>query len=351
MSATTISGWRDAERKKTAAAFLASVIVHLVIILLLGIMIALRPHTIELPVEEAPVELTIVEPPPMEKPKPSYIETSESQRTDQAPANPAFESDKNTAAASIQPATGDMPVPSQDGRESPTLEFENKDYTPGREARPSAPAAPSQPQQAVQPAPQSTPQPTPVATPQPTPAATPQPTPVPDSTPRLTSQLALLEPPKPVSTPRPQTQQAQPAVQQQPPQTASRPGYQPQTRITRIQGNISNRGRRSSVDAVSTPLGRYKKMLSDAIGSRWYYYVNDQMGLLTMGTVELRFIVTKDGKAKKVQVVRNSSNESFASCSVRAVVEAEIPPIPAELIPMLDNGQIEIEYSFTILSN
>ena len=92
-------------------------------------------------------------------------------------------------------------------------------------------------------------------------------------------------------------------------------------------------------------------MLSDAIGSRWYFYVNEQMGLLTMGTVDLRFIVTASGKAQKVQVVRNSSNESFAACSVRAVVEAEIPPIPAELVPMLENGRIEIDYSFTILSN
>ena len=32
-------------------------------------------------------------------------------------------------------------------------------------------------------------------------------------------------------------------------------------------------------------------------------------------------------------------------------MEAEIPPIPKELVPMLESGRIEIEYSFTILSN
>jgi outer membrane biosynthesis protein TonB len=120
--------------------------------------------------------------------------------------------------------------------------------------------------------------------------------------------------------------------------------------VTRIRGNISNRGR-SSVAANATPLGRYKKMLSDAIGSRWYYYVNDQLGLLSVGTVEIKFIVRADGRAEAVRVVRNSSNESFASCSVRAIMEAEIPPIPEELVRTLEGGRIEIDYSFTILSN
>jgi hypothetical protein len=32
-------------------------------------------------------------------------------------------------------------------------------------------------------------------------------------------------------------------------------------------------------------------------------------------------------------------------------MDAEIPPIPKELLPMLENSRIEIEYSFTILSN
>ena len=327
MSASALWDWRNGEQRKTAAAFLTSLLFHLLIILLVALFFALRPAPTPPVLEEVPVELTLIDP-PSAKPntKPSYIETNETQRSDAPPENMVFESDKDTRAAAMQPAAGDAPVPTQDGMEIPALEFENKEYTPGKEARPSAPAVQAQP------------------------ASTPAPPAEPASTPRQTTQLALLEPPKPANTPRPQTEQPKPAVQQQPPQAAKPPGYQPQTRITRIRGNISNRGR-SAVDATATPLGRYKKMLSDAIGSRWYFYVNEQMGLLTMGTVDLRFIVTANGKAQKVQVVRNSSNESFAACSVRAVVEAEIPPIPAELVPMLENGRIEIDYSFTILSN
>jgi outer membrane biosynthesis protein TonB len=167
----------------------------------------------------------------------------------------------------------------------------------------------------------------------------------------------LLEPPKPQDQPKPtppkptQTPQDQrPPTPPSPPQPPSAPGYQPQTRITRIQGNISNRGR-SSVAANATPLGRYKKMLSDAIGSRWYYYVNRDMSLLTGGTLQLSFIVTAEGKVEKIKVVSNTSNETFAACSVSAIMDAELPVIPKDLIPMLEGNRIQIDYSFTILSN
>ena len=59
------------------------------------------------------------------------------------------------------------------------------------------------------------------------------------------------------------------------------------------------------------------------------------MALLNVGTVEVRFVVRENGKVERVQVLRNSSNESFAACTVRAIMEAEIPPIPKELVPML----------------
>ena len=102
---------------------------------------------------------------------------------------------------------------------------------------------------------------------------------------------------------------------------------------------------------LATPLGRYKKQVSDAIGSRWYYHVNSQMGLLNIGTVDIRFQVLPNGKVKAPRVLSNSSNESFASVSLAAVIQAEIPPIPPELVGLLENGRLEIDYSFTILGN
>ena len=326
MSTMTLTTWREERRRKTVGALIASVVIHFLIILLVTLALAFRPPVFVPQADEAPVELTIVAPESRPNQKPSYVETSESQQADKPPEDAPFESDKDTRAASPLSATGDAPVPSQNGTENPALSFENKDYMAGPQARPST---------AVEPRQETAPEPKA------------EPKAVPKFTPRPGTQLALLEPPKPQTTPRPQSAKA---VQQQQTQVPQPPGYQPQTRITRIRGNISNRGR-SAVSATATPLGRYKKMLSDAIGSRWYYYVSDQMGLLNVGTVEVRFVVRESGKVERMQVLRNSSNESFAACTVRAIMEAEIPPIPKELVPMLESSRIEIEYSFTILSN
>ena len=329
MSTLALNTWREEHRRKAVAAVIVSVVVHFLIILLVTLALAFRPPVFVPQADETPVELTIVAAPESQpKQKPSYVETSDSQGAEKPPEDAPFESDKDTQAASPLPATGDAPVPTQDGNQRVALSFENKEYTAGPQARPSTPAV--QPPQETAPEPKA------------------EPEAEPKFTPKSITQLALLEPPKPQSTPRPQSKAVQ--QQKQQPQVPQPPGYQPQTRITRIRGNISNRGR-SAVSATATPLGRYKKMLSDAIGSRWYYYVNDQMGLLNVGTVEVRFVVRDSGKVERVQVLRNSSNESFASCSVRAIMEAEIPPIPKDLVPMLESGRIEIEYSFTILSN
>jgi TonB family protein len=334
MSSAIFTVWREEDRRKALAALAASILLHLFIIGSVGFVLAVRRPIFVPPPEESPVELTLVAAPDTTpKQRPSYVQTSESQRADQPPEESVFESDKDTHAASPLPAAGDAPVPTQDGRDQPGLSLENREYTAGPVPRESSPA--------VQPLQERTPEPKPEEKPEES---------MPKMTPKQSTQLALLEPPKPKTAPRPKAAKAVRQEQRQQAQTPQPPGYQPQTRITRIRGNISNKGR-AAVSATATPLGRYKKMLSDAIGSRWYFYVTEQLGLLNVGTVEVRFLVRENGKVERVQVLRNSSNESFAACTVRAIMEADIPPIPKELVPMLEGSRIEIEYSFTILSN
>lgn len=333
MSATELTD----SRRETVVAALASVLLHLLFIICIAFAMTVPAWQFPLtpPKKDAPIELTIL---PMEAPKPvepSYVNTT-SDNTQASPKNAPFESDHNTRAASESAPTGNAPMPSVDGHESPALELENRNYTEGKQNAPSPvqrqAQAPEQQQPPEQPAPRAAES-----------ASAPE-------TPLPSSQLALREAP-----PRPKTQEQQqhppqknPAVPQ--PKPAPAPGFQPETRITRIKGNISNRGK-ASFEAAATPLGRYKKMVSDAIGSRWYYYVNSQIGLLNIGTVTVRFTVSADGKVGNVKVVSNTSNESFASVSISSIIEAEIPPIPEDVAKLLDNGRLEIDYSFTILSN
>jgi len=323
---------RTQERRENLAALVASALLHLLLILaaawfLLRAADSTLPPSPAAALDEEPVQLTILPPAPAPTPKPRFLSTPKQENLERTPSKDApFESDNDSLAASESAPTGAEPIPSQEGREEPDIQFQDQQYTAGKTDQPAAPAV-----EQTQPA-------TPAEAP-----AEPQPTP------RPAEELALLESPKPTPPPKP-TPEKKPA-----PERTARPAspgaYQPETRITRLRGNISNTRSRASVEARSTPLGRYKKQVADAIGSRWYYHVNSQMGLLNIGTVEVRFQVLPDGSVKAPRVLTNSSNESFASVSLAAVIQAEIPPIPPELVALLENGRLEIDYSFTILGN
>ena len=55
-------------------------------------------------------------PPDEQKQERQYLRTNDDQKTDQKPVDSMFESDKDTAAASEQPAKGDTPIPTQEGK-------------------------------------------------------------------------------------------------------------------------------------------------------------------------------------------------------------------------------------------
>lgn len=305
----------DDSRLETLAALALSVFLHLLLILGIAIALFLPTPAVPPPAEEdVPIEMTLVAPPKLAPPQ--FVRTTVQQDVPEPPKETRFESDNNTRAASEASPSGNEALPSTEGGETVGMELENRNYTDGHVATPPADAA-----RQTEVAPPAVAAPTPMM------------------------QLALrqTQPPAVPEAREVPTQQSQP-------QKAAASQFQPETRVTRLRGNISNRGR-ASLEASATPLGRYKKMLSDAIGSRWYYYVNDQIGLLDIGTVDIRFLVAADGKARNVRVLSNSSNESFASVSINAILEAEIPPIPEEVAKLLDKGRLEVDYSFTILGN
>ena len=433
------------DRKKIILAIVGSLVLHLIIILGSSKVIALWPDVSspQLKEDQSPPQLTMLDTPPPDEQKQErqYLRTNEDQKTDQKPVDSMFESDKDTAAASEQPAKGDTPIPTQEGKEAPDIGFKNERFSladqgqafstdPGQQAA----AAPQteQKQEEIKPvesptpvptpaatpevAPedkQSTPAPTPVSTPAPTPevaqpdrqpkpmpaptpapapAPTPQvapadkePTPTPAPTPEVApsdEQFAMLRPtptPTPAPTPEatPSDEQPRPtpvptpeevvpsdeelAMLRQAPtprptpsrqaqrnpqrQSAPQTAYRQEQRITRMQGNINSRGR-SSIAALGTPQGRFEKAVQDAIGSRWYYYVRERSDLINIGTVQIKFYVRPDGKVEDVKVLRNSSNETLASTSLQSIIEANIPPMPDELSPLLSGDRMEFTMSF-----
>ena len=314
---------RNTWRWDTAAALLASLLLHLFFLLAVAFVILKGAGIREekSTVLEEPPQLTILPMPPAAKAPPRFVSTPPQEKLVTQPnKNAAFESDNDSIAASEAPPTGQEIMPSLEGREDQSLDLRDQRYAAGQKPAQTAPAA----QAAEQSAPEAKASPTP----------------------RMETDLALLEVPKPSPKPTP-AQKAKTAAR---PSQSSESGFQPETRVTRLRGNVSNRGK-ASLEANATPLGRYKKQVSDAIGSRWYYYVNSQMGLLNIGTVDIRFTVTPEGKIKSPQVLSNSSNESFASVSLASVVQAEIPPMPQEVAKLIENGRLEIDFSFTIIGH
>jgi len=113
-----------------------------------------------------------------------------------------------------------------------------------------------------------------------------------------------------------------------------------------MQGNIDSRGR-ASIAALGTPQGRFEKAVSDAIGSRWYYYVRERSDVINIGTVQIQFYILPDGRVQDVKVIRNSSNEGLASASLQSILDADIPPMPEELSSVSPDGRMEFIMSFT----
>jgi outer membrane biosynthesis protein TonB len=349
------------DRRKLGLAILISLVVHLVVAYSLAAFGSV--FTPPLPAEETPSVLTIVDlsatPPPAVARNPAFMETAPSKESAEKPKDQTFESNANSIAASNRPATGDLPLPSQDGKERPFINLETHQYSlpsEGSKPQPETPPAtrPSTPLPVATPKPTAKPSEPPKESPKPSepPKTTPVPTPEPE-------QLAMLTatPPPPINAPDEtepspppavEASVAPPAVRPRPEQPAS--SYQAQKQETRIAGSISNRGP-SSVNAVGTPLGRYQKEMYDSVGKRWYKYTAAKRDLIGIGTIKLTFWIDRAGRVTNLKVVSNTANEAFASVCLQSVQELKLPPIPEEIASTLPPEGLPGDLTFVMYAN
>jgi len=292
-------------------ALLAAILIHLLVAFLLAAFSGFLSPS--LPAPEQPVELTLMDLSPASVTKNSqFIETDESKKAPE-PKEKTFESNANSIGASELAAAGELPLPSQTGKDRPLMDFETNQYSLDSKGA-QAQQKPASQQKAAQPA----------AQPEPITAA---------------EQFALL------------TQKSAAALDAAAASSQAQSAYRRQKQRTNIAGNITNRGI-SSVNALGTPLGRYQKIVADSIGSRWYTYVEQKRDLISIGTLRLRFVVDRSGQVKNLKVTENSSNEAFASVCVQSVLEAHLPPIPEDVAKTLPPEGMEVEgLGFIIFPN
>jgi len=333
-----------------------AIIISLFLHLIVGFSLAAfgSAFTPSLPVEEKPVELTFVDlstPPPLVPKNPPYMETAPSKETVEKPKEQTFESNANSIAGSELPATGDLPLPSQEGKDRPNVNLETHDYslpTDGTKPQPETQSLAQQPPVQANPpqkrkvleAPESTPKTAPVPTPKRDELAMLKTTPPPP----------IKEPEEELTSPPPVARESAPPVSSQTRPNRPSSSYQAQKEQTRITGGLNNRGP-SSVNAVGTPLGRYRKAVNDAIGSRWYYYVDRKRDLISIGTVLIAAEVDSEGKVQNLQLHSNTANEAFANICLQSFQEAHIPPIPPDLVGSLPGGRLQVDFSFTYYPN
>ena len=295
-------------------ALLAAIFIHLVIAFLLAVFGGVFSPA--LPIEDKPVQLTFVDlsPVPLVPKNSAFMETDESKKSAEPPKEKTFESNANSIAASELPATGEAPLPSQTGKDRPFVDLETH--------------ASSLQMNGAQPQPSAAPQETPA------PSAAPQPTlqPAPIS---AAEQFAML------------TARPTPAVK---PSTTAASAYRAYKDRTRISGRITNRGV-SSVNALGTPLGRYMKFLLDAVGSRWYTYLDQRIDLISIGTTRVVFTVDRSGEVKNLKVVENTANEALANVCIQSIQEAQLPPMPDDLAATLPAEGLDMDIPFTIYPN
>ena len=357
-----------APRKQATIGLLVSVGLHLLAFLLVGLMAGLLPERLNLPTPKRPVEeleLVIL---PREEPKIAVAPVPEEKPTidsrglaeSKKPTESVFESDKDMTAASEKAATGDVPLPSQEGRGKVDKVFSSQKGTVGVVKEEMVPVlavvSPPAPPVSLPPSPKAE-------------AVKAEAEKVPLEKERSSdAELALKAKPAtelpgtitrldPVRTKVP-VERIVPEVpvpvqlaKLTPPSVAhlepKAPTYQPEQEKSRVEGMITNRGK-NAVSATATPLGKYKSQVYSAIGSRWLYYVKDRMEVLSIGTAKLSFFVTREGRIQGIHVDGNTANASFAEVCERAIREAEISKPPPGSLDQVREGRLEYAITFTL---
>ena len=291
-------------------ALLAAVAIHLAVALLLAAFSGVFSPA--LPMPEKPAELTLVDlsPTPLVPKNSAFMETDESKKAPE-PKDKTFESNANSIGASDLDAAGEMPLPSQAGKDRPFMDLETHPYSRDMKGAQTEQSAASQ--QNAKPASQPAP---------------------------LTAaeQFALL------------TQKSAPETKRPTEASQAQSAYRPYKERTRISGRITNRGV-SSVDALGTPLGHYQKYVLDAIGSRWYALVEQKNDLVNIGTTDVTFVIDRNGHVKDLKIIANTSNETLANVCIQSIQDAQLPPMSDDVVAAVRPEGLPMEIPFTIFVN
>ena len=125
--------------------------------------------------------------------------------------------------------------------------------------------------------------------------------------------------------------------------------FSPFSRTSQRKGTISNLGE-DAVNAEETPAGRYMRQVTGAVEKRWHVLRRRNADAVTPGNMKLRFAVTATGQVEPPAILsdRKEADARMIDFTLQAILEAEIPPIPEDLLPLLEGGLFQVEYDVII---
>ncbi|MFT4546968.1 MAG: hypothetical protein ACI8XO_000236 [Verrucomicrobiales bacterium] len=125
--------------------------------------------------------------------------------------------------------------------------------------------------------------------------------------------------------------------------------FQPETRQKKIAGMISARGNEAAVDAAETALGRYQREVNGVIEKRWLHERGKNPGQVSLGSLEVSFVVSPDGKVSKLQVLEDRVSPSTKDLALNSILNAEIPPMPKAVLEVLGGDVLTLPYDWLLI--
>lgn len=335
-------------------------------------------------VEPVPEVEQVIEVPPIEvvpapePPTQTYVRSDGLKAADRPPETGSFISDANTQAASRLPSTpgADPDVPTQEGLDFPIVEVVKSQFvdgedkppaplaaqTPAPPTPPSDPAPPTETADAV-PAEPAAPPPAPTPPPPEEMAATTPDGPIevrPPDQKEKTESLKLTEPDENVrpperTEPKPKIAETRPTQAKPPappPRPASAAADVPRAQSERVKTKIDGGAAQEdqeSVAAADTPSGRYMKAVTGAVEKEWRRKRSSYADFVSYGIIRLEFNVTRQGKVRDLRILnRNGANAVMQNFTLNAVLDAAIPPMPADLPEFQNQDLMKISYNIVV---
>ena len=126
------------------------------------------------------------------------------------------------------------------------------------------------------------------------------------------------------------------------------PAFSPETRANHVSGTLSNLGDRASVDAEGTELGRYKQGVVTAIEKSWHRYRLSNRDDVTAGNLRLRFRIDSSGQVRNLKILRNEANTGMTEFTLKAILAADIPAMPADVAGLLGSEGLVMNYTILV---